>query len=281
MAKNLITTNLVTDQTKQYLQKTIDFYEEQKNALDQITSALTEMVGQLGTNISDSLVQAFEDGTDAAKAFGTAVSGVLGNIVKQDLFQAIFGKQLDDLSAKLKLDALNPSGNISSSVVSDIKDFYNGASSSVGVFEQALKAAEDIGKGQGFDLFPSATGSRGSLTGGIQASLTEDTGSVLVGTAKGIQLSVLQISDKLDTTNLFLSQDLQYSSEKLATLNQINMGVWKIVDNTIILPSMASDIKQIAKSSSDSAALSLRAAGKFGYVFALIAVKVVFLFHLL
>lgn len=263
LAKSLLGANQVTDATKKLLQNTVDYYDEEQKALDQITSALTDMVGQLGTNISDSLVQAFENGTDAAKAFSTAVSGILGNIVKQDLFQAIFGNQLTSLSQKLNADAL-AGGDVTNSIISDLESFFKGSSSLVGTYEQALSAAELAGKNQGLDLFPSSnsTASTTTLSGGIQASITEDTASILAGTMKGIQLNTLQTNDKLDTQILYMSQYLSIAQDNLSMALKIEANTRRTADNT---DGISDTLKQIAKNTGDSAALSLRAAGKYGY----------------
>jgi hypothetical protein len=258
LAKTLVTTNQVTDATKTLLNNTISYYDEQQTAIDQITSALSTLSSNLGTNLEDALVTAFENGTDAAKAFGDSVSGVIGNIVQQFLFEDVFGTQFQKLNDQLKATVLAGGGQ--DAITADFVDFFKTAGPLVTQFNQGLQAAKDAGAANGITLFPSSTqgSSATTLTGGISQSITEDTATVLAGTLNGIQLGVYD-------TNKSLGQMIMIAQDSLTAALQIQINTKRTADNSDNLPSMLDELKNITSNTTGSLSLSARAAGFYKY----------------
>ncbi|MEO7016271.1 MAG: hypothetical protein ABI067_06980 [Leifsonia sp.] len=264
LAKTLVANNQVDDATKVLLNNTIAYYDEEKAALDQITQALTNLVGQLGNNISDALVNAFENGQDAAKAFGTTVSDVLSKIVQQDLFEAIFGPQLTALQQKLTADSLANDGNTSAEIIADIENFYKTAGPLVTQFTQSIQAAQAAGASQGLTLFPTGTGnnSASSLSGGIQASITENTANILAGALNGIQLNTLTANNILQGHSLTFGQLLSIAQDQLTAVLSIQINTKRTADNSDLMTLALDAIAQNTKSNIGD---QLRAAGKLGF----------------
>lgn len=257
LAKTLVATNQVTDATKLLLNNTISYYEEQQKDIDQINSALSTLAGNLGSSLEDALVTAFENGTDAAKAFGDSVSDVISNIVSQFLFEDIFGDQFDKLNDKLKATVL--AGGGSGDITADFVDFFKDAGPLVKEFEDALQGAKDAGTAQGLTLFPSGGGqSPNTLTGGIEASLTEDTAAIIGGTLKGIQLLLFG-------TNQSLGQMIMIAQDHLNISLAIEANTKRSADNSENLPDMLDELKGIGKNTSGSLDTQLRAAGFYKY----------------
>ncbi|QTE39517.1 tape measure protein [Mucilaginibacter gossypii] len=179
LAKNLIANNQVTDSTKVLLQNTIDMNDARQAAVEQINQDIKDLAGGLGDDLRNALVDAFKNGTDAAKAFGDSVDKVIENIVSQFLFENIFGGEFDKLSDSLKASFLVTGDQ---SATDDLVNFFKDAGPLAKQYQDALKAAQDEAKKQGIDLFNSANGSssQSSLSGAIQG-ITQEQANVLEG----------------------------------------------------------------------------------------------------
>lgn len=254
LAKTLIANNQVSDATKTLLNNTISYYDEEQAAIDQINSSLQTLSDNLGTNLEDALVTAFENGTDAAKAFGSTVSDVISNIVSQFLFEDIFGSQFDKLNASLKSTVL--AGGGSADITADFVTFFKDAGPLVQEFQAGLQAAKDAGSLNGLTLFPSTTttAAQTSLSGGIQASITEDTATILEGTLNGIQLGIFD-------TNRSLGQMILIAQNNLNVAIQIQVNTKRSADNSDNLPAMLDQLKGINTNTAGTLNAELRAAG--------------------
>lgn len=261
LAKTLIANNQVSDATKTLLNNTIGYYDEEQAAIDQINTALTSLSDGLGQNLEDALVTAFENGSDAATAFGNTVSGVISNIVSQFLFEDIFGSQFDKLNDALKATVL--AGGGSADITKDFVDFFKDAGPLVQEFQDGLKAAQAAGATQGLTLFPPSSGSAPTtLQGQITASLTEATGDILAGTLKGIQLNTYNTNNILEGHSLSFGQMVSIAQDQLASLLSIQLSSQTSADNSV---SMLSVLKSINTNTGNSAGTELRAAGFYGY----------------
>lgn len=261
LAKNLIQNNLVSDSTKVLLQNTIDLYDERQASIDQIKSDISDLAGSLGDDLRTSLVTAFEDGTDAAKAFGDSVSKIIENIVSQFLFNDIFGAQLKKLQ-----DNLTASFGITGdqNAVDDLTGFFKDTSPLVAQYEAALAAAKAAAAGQGLNIFQptNGSGSTNSLTGGIQASLTEDTASIIGGALKGIQLSLYDMNLILKGQSLSYGQMLSIAQNTLNTAILIEINTRRTADTADLMLGELKDINGNTKSTAD---IDLRAAGFYHF----------------
>jgi len=256
LAKTLIANNQVDDATKVLLQNTIAYYDEEQASIDQINSALSDLAQNLGSNLENALVTAFENGTDAAKAFGSTVSDVIGNIIQQFLFEDIFGSQFDALNKSLQATVL--AGGGPADITNDFIDFFKTAGPLVKEFQDGLGAAQKAGAAEGLTLFPSTTTNTTTtpqtLTGQISASLTEDTGSMLVGSFNGMRLVQIMTNDIL-TTNGKTMQD-QVTELRTQTLLQMQIAAntKATADNT---SSISDSVKNIDKNTSSSSLTNL------------------------
>lgn len=261
LAKTLVANNQVDDSTKTLLNNTIAYYDEEQTAIDQITSALESLVGTLGDSISNALVSAFENGSDAATAFGTTVSGVLSNIIQQDLFDAIFGTQLQTLKDELTADALKTDGTTTEDIIGDIENFYKDSGGLVSEFLTGLQTAQTAGAGVGLTLFPSGS-STSSLSGAVQASITEDTANILAGAMEGIQLNTLTTNNILNGVTLSFGQLIGLIQDQLNAVIQIQSNTFKSANNSDL---MVSALNAISANTGATASDALRAAGFYGY----------------
>lgn len=197
LAKSLIANNLVDDKTKALLENTIALAEARKAALEQINSVITDLAGNLGTDLRNTLVNAFKEGEDSALAFGKTVESVLENIVSQMLFAAVFGDSFDQLEKEMKA-SYDIGGD--GSFVDDITRFFSQAGPNIDAFNRGLEAAKEEAARNGLNIFGSSkTKEATGLTGAIRKELTEEGASILAG--------VIRNSNEVEKQNLAVNKE--------------------------------------------------------------------------
>jgi len=218
LAKTLIANNQVTDATKATLQNLIDWKEAADAAREQIVGVIKDLAGNMGDDIRNALVKAFEDGTDSAKAFGDSVDKVLENILSNMIFNAAFAPLMDkmqtDMFASVGLgpdgktplegNPMKPDGTpvIDNSWADDIVRFLKGAGPAIAMVNQGLEEANKWGKENGLDLYTgdSSSGtSQSAASQGARQSMSQDTGNAIEG-----RFTALQMIES-DSLNIFKS----------------------------------------------------------------------------
>jgi len=185
LAKTLIANNRVTEATKATLQNLIDWKAAADAATAQMKQVITELTGSLGDDLRTALVTAFEDGTDAAKAFGTSVDKVLENIMSNMIFNAAFDGAFKQLEAGM---AASYATGGDQSWLDDFQAFYAQSPELIKEFNQGMSDAKAAASGAGFDIFNSSTTS--GMSGGIKAVMTEDSVSEIKGLWNRITIDI-------------------------------------------------------------------------------------------
>ncbi len=86
LAESIIQTRKMSDADKASLQNMIDLFDACEEAMQQVRDYLEGIFGELGSTMSDALVDAFRNGTDAAQAFTESVSKMLEDLAKQMIY---------------------------------------------------------------------------------------------------------------------------------------------------------------------------------------------------
>ncbi len=238
LAKTLVGTKAVTKETSKILQEIIDWEEAAKKARDQITAIISDMAGNIGNDLRDALVDAFENGTNSAAKFGESVTKILEDIVSKQIFNALFGPLLKKLEDDMKLSyGIDPvtgdsvgGAEVDNNWIDDILRFYAEVPKLTEQFNDTMAAV----KVPGFDLFNgSTTGQSMTSTGQITRALTEDTGSALMG------LWRRALDEQITTTKTILkSNDF---------LSAISVNTLRTADNTDKLESAVIELKAISE----------------------------------
>ena len=103
VAKLALNTRTMSDDDKAALQYMIDLAELAEEAFQAVKDYLSDIFGELGGNISDALVDAFRNGTDAAEKFTKSVTGMLEDLAEQMIYSVTIAPYL----AKAQEDMLN------------------------------------------------------------------------------------------------------------------------------------------------------------------------------
>ncbi|MGN6352816.1 MAG: hypothetical protein ACTHLB_05470 [Parafilimonas sp.] len=184
LAQSLIDSNKVKDSSKEVLQSLIDWKKQVEEARQQMAEVVQTLAGNLGDTIANSLTDAFEQGTDAGKAFADSVKQTLENVIKQQLLNQVFGKAFDELQKRMEA-SFDPTTGGDMNWTDDLTNFFNQYGTLASQFEQGLQDAKDAAATAGLDIFQSTDSVKQGLAGAIQASITEDTANELAGLWRG------------------------------------------------------------------------------------------------
>lgn len=109
-AETIVNTKTMSDEDKAALQHMIDLSHKAEEAWQSVRSYFEGIFGELGNTLSNALVDAFKNGTDAAKAFTSAVAGMLEQLAEQMIYTVTLApyiaKAQDDMLDIMKNDNL-------------------------------------------------------------------------------------------------------------------------------------------------------------------------------
>ncbi|WP_461043701.1 tape measure protein [Spirosoma harenae] len=208
LAQTLIDQGLVDDSTRDLLQSTIEWQKQMEEARQAIKDMVATLAGSLGDKLRDSLVGAFEDGTDAAQAFSSSVSAILEDMVTKILFSKAFKSLFDTLEADLT-NSLNVAGGGDGNVLDDFQRFTQNSQGAMAEYNKWLQQFKDAASQSGFDVLKSSklnpAASLSTQGGRAYQTLSETTGSALMGQFNAMRIQQADINAGIRNSNVFLS----------------------------------------------------------------------------
>lgn len=168
-------------ENQKYLQEMSDYWKAYEDAVDSVRDYLSGIFGELGETITDALVDAFANGTDAAKAFKDSVSEMLEDLAKQMLYSVIFEdfiKDAQDKMMEVMKDEKKPDEEKFNEYADILGALTEGILSKQEDYEKILKKYQEMAKEQGLELFKPDSEKQSGLSGAIQG-VTEDTAELL------------------------------------------------------------------------------------------------------
>lgn len=146
----------MSDEDKAALQNMIDLAEQAEEAFESLNDYMTDIFGDLGSNMSNALVDAFKNGTDAAESFTQSVSDMLGTLAEQVIYSVTLAPLLEEAQNEMMEVMKNTNltdeqrfkqwTNILNGLVGDAVEQQDKANQLYEVYQQAAKE-------QGFDIF--------------------------------------------------------------------------------------------------------------------------------
>lgn len=237
----------LSESNQRYLQEMSDYWKAYQDAVDEVKSYLTDIFGDLGNTMTDALVDAFENGSDAAKAFTDSVSEMLENLAKQMIYSLTLG----DLFEKAQTEALNIMQKKRGKGEED-KMFEEMADLMNRVTDDAIKQQEEANKllsqwqqiaaDKGFNIFtPGGSPYEQSATSGGFEAMSEDSANELNGRFTALQMAGEEIKDQ----NIIQTNLLSLINEKMTL---ITGGTTPAKD----LPDTAGEVRSIISNSYQS-----------------------------
>lgn len=246
----------LSKENQTYLKELVNNWETYEEAIKAVNDYLNEIFGELGNTLTDALVDSFEQGTNAADAFGEAAGNMLKNLAKQVLYTATIGPEIE--KAQKKIDAINRYLSLSdeerynalAGVVDTMLDDVL-AQQKVGqeLWERLKQAAEERGlqweaeaagqeaTSRGFQAMSQDTGDElnGRFTD-IQGKVTDIRGYVMAMAQTGGIITAINniatLGDRIDQMSVACYESLRFDAEILIEVREINSST-KNMDKTL------------------------------------------------
>lgn len=237
LAKQLIDQNVLNDETKEILQTALDYQTAMDEAVKQMEDVISDLAGQIGEKIRTALVSAFEDGTDAAKAFGDAFTEVIEDTLSQLIFSAVFSERFKKLQDEM-LSSYKVGGD--DNWIDDFGRFFQDLPGLSDQFFKALQDAQNAASAYGLTLWKKKddTESEDQLSGSVK-SLSEDTGSTIAGQITMMRIIQAEYNENTKVALVYFAQIAyntafcgQRLTDMLRVLNDIKGGS-SSTDNTL------------------------------------------------
>lgn len=245
----------LSKENQTYLKELVNNWETYEEAVKAANDYLNGLFGDLGSTITDALVDSFEKGINAADAFGEAAGDMLKNLAKQVLYTATIAPATED--AQKKIDEINRDAGLSdeqrfdalAGVVGDLLDDVI-AQQQLGqeLWDRLQQAAEERGidwdegaasqqaTSRGFQTMSQDTGDElnGRFTD-IQGKVTDIRGYVMAQTQSiiGLLTSMANIETAMYACVQVNNELLRYAVMTYMEIVEIN-GSTKNIDKTLV-----------------------------------------------
>lgn len=237
LAQSIINTRKMSGEDKTALQTMIDLYEQYEEAMQEVRDYLSGIFGELGNTMSDALVDAFKNGSDAAEAFSKSVSEMLEDLAQQMIYSVTLAPIME--KAQEQMLEVMKNGNLS-----DDEKFARYAGILSYLTDEALsqqenanylmKLYQDMAAAKGIDIFqPDDTG-REATSKGI-ATASQDSVNELNGRFTAIQSHTFDIREAVDSIAASQMHDFSRIEVNTDRLQTIDANVFGIREGTNIL----------------------------------------------
>lgn len=244
--------------TKQLVDNWEEIRKKALEAEEEMRTTFKELAGDMGSQLSDALVNAFRNGDiySAVDDYKQYVSNVIGDIISQLIFAAQFGELFNELEQRFN-ESFKAGGD--QDIVDDIMWFTTAYQDKIDAYNKAMEAAQKTLGAQGIDILkPEQEGKTQSSTlgGAIQASVTENTANLLGGYINGIRADGAKrtmlaeqmlplVSNINDTMGNGLAHLAAISSNTFRTANGIDRLVEKV--DALTTPNGATRLNAVIK----------------------------------
>lgn len=245
----------LSKENQTYLKELVNNWETYEEAVKAANDYLNGLFGDLGSTITDALVDSFEKGINAADAFGEAAGDMLKNLAKQVLYTATIAPAIED--AQKKIDEINRDAGLSdeqrfdalAGVVGDLlDDVMTQQQLGQELWDRLQQAAEERGidwdegaasqqaTSRGFQTMSQDTGDElnGRFTD-IQGKVTDIRGYVMAQTQSiiGLLTSMANIETAMYACVQVNNELLRYAVMTYMEIVEIN-GSTKNIDKTLV-----------------------------------------------
>lgn len=183
------------DATKKLIDNAQELLDIQKEAQEDYNAYISDLVGEMGTEISQRLAEAFrnKDIFAAMDNIRDYLAEVISGHVQAATFNAVFGDYFDGLDRQFK--NVGAGGNIDQidEVITGMNYRLNEL---IPRYAEIMKRYQDMYKAQGYDIFASNEQTQQALQGTI-AGMSEDTAGKINGNFMGLKLSAMEANSHL------------------------------------------------------------------------------------
>lgn len=247
LAETIIKTREMSNEGKAALQNMIDLGKQAEEAYKALNNYMTDIFGDLGNTMSDALVDAFVNGTDAAKAFTDSVSNMLETLAKQMIYSVtlapVIEKAQNQMMEVMKDTGLSDEQKFSKWVVI-LDNFVDDSTNQQNKAYSLYDKLQQIAAGKGFDIFSSDQETSQSSTKGGFESMSQDTGDELNGRFTALQIA----GEEIKNQNILQTESIALLSTKSEEILFVNNEMRGIADETrTILANSYLELVQISE----------------------------------
>lgn len=180
LAESIMNSREFAKNDKEALQYIIDLYDQAEEAWESVKDYFEGVFGDLGQTLTDALVDAFKNGTDAGKAFADSLTGMLEMLAEQMIYTVtiapLLEKAQEEMLDVMKREDLTDEEKFGN-YVRILDDMTDNALSHQGTFNALLEKYRQMAKEKGLDLWQwdstTQTGKSGAYTTASQESITK------------------------------------------------------------------------------------------------------------
>lgn len=180
LAESIMNSREFAKNDKEALQYIIDLYDQAEEAWESVKDYFEGVFGDLGQTLTDALVDAFKNGTDAGKAFVDSLTGMLEKLAEQMIYTVtiapLLEKAQEEMLDVMKREDLTDEEKFGN-YVRILDEMTDNALSQQGTFNALLEKYRQLAKDKGLDLWQgdstTQTGKSGAYTTASQESITK------------------------------------------------------------------------------------------------------------
>ena len=251
LAETVINTREMSEEDKAALQNMIDLAETAEEAFESLNDYMTDIFGDLGVSMSNALVDAFKNGTDAAEAFSQSVSDMLETMAQQMVYSVTLAPLLEEAQNEMMNVMKNTTltdeqrfkqwTNILNGLVGDAVEQQQIANS---LYEAYQQAAEQ----QGFEIFQPDSTQQQQASGKGFTTMSQDTADELNGRFTALYESNL----RLEATGQQQAEAVNQLCSYINSLNIQSTGIYNIADESrTILAESYLELQQIRENTGE------------------------------
>lgn len=187
-------------ENQEMLREMVDDWETYEEALTAVRDYLQDIFGDLGSTLTDALVDAFENGTDAANTFVDSVGQALRLLGKRMASSIVFGKLFEDTQKRIE--------KVMQSDLSDeerfaqwsetMKSLVSGVMDQQDDFNRLWEEFRRIAKENGFSIDEEAGTSQQNGKAGATQTVTQDSFSRVEGLVTSVQIHSANIDENTE-----------------------------------------------------------------------------------
>lgn len=187
-------------ENQEMLREMVDDWETYEEALTAVRDYLQDIFGDLGSTLTDALVDAFENGTDAANTFVDSVGQALRLLGKRMASSIVFGKLFEDAQKRIE--------EVMQSDLSDEERFAQWSETMKSLVSDAMEQQDDfnrlweefrrIAEENGLSIDEEAGTSQQSGKAGATQTVTQDSFSRVEGLVTSVQIHSANIDENTE-----------------------------------------------------------------------------------
>lgn len=217
----------LSKENREMLEQMVADWETYEEAVSAVRDYLSDIFGELGNTLTDALVDAFENGTDAAEVFTESVGQALRKLAKDMIYSQTLGKVFDD--AQKRIEQIYESGESSetkfalwSEVMKQlIDDAMNQQQEFDSLWAEFLRLAEE----RGIPITDTEALSQTGKAGALQ-TVTQDSFSRVEGLITSIQIHAASLDEEFEGHG----EDFTQALEKLDAIATNTLPIKQIYD---------------------------------------------------